>query len=139
MGYDLVKRRDATSKTAKKYRAKPFSWKEARTCIHMLRSHLRNMGRRPPPIPPFQSPVGARRALKNTGFATLTDLLDDMLERIPPAAMIVGDVAVMRGGDDFDAIVISAGGGKVLGYADEYLAQGLMNIIPLEIEAAWRV
>jgi len=139
MRIDLVKRRDATNKTAIKYRLKPFSWKEARTCLHMLRTHMRNMGRKPPPIPAFQSPVGARRALKDAGFVSLEELIDSLLEPIPPAAMIIGDVAVLRGGEGFGAIVISAGGGKVLGYSDEHLDQGLMNIIPLKIEAAWRV
>jgi len=134
---ELIRRADATRLTINKYRARPFDWKTRSTCIHMVRSHLRNMGHRPPAVPDFRSVIGARRALEKTGHKDLTALLDSLLPRIAPAEMLVGDIAVLPGDEGMECIVISAGG-KLLGYHLDAPdgVKPLLATIPLT--AAWR-
>lgn len=111
----LITRRDATQKTFDKYRSRPFDWNGA-TCIHLARTQLRNMGHKPPRIPAFRSAIGAKRAMKDAGYATIADIFDGLgLPRIAPARMKVGDIAILPGEDGWDAVVISAGG-KLLGW-----------------------
>lgn len=99
------------------------------------------MGHRPPAIPDFRSALGAKTALKATGHATLEALLDSLFPRIAPATMWVGDLALMEGGDGFDAIVICAGG-KMIGYHDDHLADGIVNLMGVSERpfiGAWRL
>lgn len=139
---DLVARAAATARTLAKYRARPFDWRARSTCIHLARFHLRALGHRPPLIPDFRSAVGARRALAEQGAADVVALLDGQpgLARIAPAAMIVGDLAVMQPEEGADralqSIVVSVGG-KVLGWG-EADPSGLRPIEAHAILAAWR-
>ena len=55
--------------------------------------------------------------------------------------MVVGDLALMAGSDGLGGLVISAGG-KVIGYHEDYLADGLVNIVPQgnrPFVGAWRL
>lgn len=137
---NLAQRAAATQKTFDKFKGKPFAWKDA-SCAHLLRTHLRNMKHRPPKMPAFRSAVGAKRALKDMGADDLVALLNGLgLMEIPPAKMLVGDLAVLPGDDGvFDAIVVSAGNGKFMGWhgASEGL-QMMMDVMP-HIKAAYRV
>lgn len=138
---DLAARVAATEKVVARFRAKPFDWKERRTCIHLARAQARALGHRPPAVPDFRSPRAARAALKATGHENLAALLDSLFLRIPPAAMWVGDLAIMEGGEDFDAIVIAAGG-KLIGYHADHLDAGIVNIVPIgdrPFIGAWRL
>ena len=77
-------------------------------------------------------------ALKKTGHDSLESLLDAMLPRIAPLAMVVGDLALVPGAGPFDALAISAGG-TLLMYHEQ--AEGLANVkdaLP-QVKAAWRV
>lgn len=73
-------------------------------CIHMLRGHLVAMGHRGlPKIPKYSSPGGAMKALaailKQLGKdeeGTLEQLLDALLPRIAPAAMLPGDIGLVE-------------------------------------------
>lgn len=136
---NLAERAAATQKTFDKFRGKPFSWKSA-SCAHLLRTHLRNMRHRPPAMPKFQSAVGAARALKEMGATDLSALLTGLgLMEITPAKMLVGDIAVLPGDDGlFDAVVVSAGNGKFMGWhgAGEGL-QMMTDVLP-HIKAAFR-
>jgi len=133
---DLVARVAATEKVVARFRDRPFDWASRSTCIHLARAQARAMGHRPPSIPDFRSPIGARTALRSTGFDSLEALLDSLFERIPPAAMLVGDLGLMEGEPPFDGIVIGAGG-KVIGYHQD--AVGLAPIAHPQIKAAWRL
>lgn len=133
---DLLRRQKAVGKTLAKYRGKEFDWQAGCTCIHMLRFHMRQMGHKPEPLPRIRSAVGARRALDRREWSGVSDMLDSMLERIPPARMLLGDVAVFRSEDGFGAITISLGG-KVMGWHDE--APMMTALEPIEIDGAWRV
>lgn len=134
---NLAQRAAVTQATWNKYRGRAFDWKGA-TCVHVLRSHLRAMGHKPPKMPSFQSPIGAKRALKAMGADDLADLMRGLgLLEIGAAEMIVGDVAILPGDEGFDAIVICAGG-KFMGWhgaAAEF--QGIDDVRP-HIIAAFR-
>lgn len=77
-------------------------------------------------------------ALKRTGHDSLEALLDSMLPRIAPLAMVVGDLALVPGEGPFDALAISAGG-TLLMYHEQ--ADGLANVKEAmgQVKAAWRV
>ncbi|MBM3927309.1 MAG: hypothetical protein FJ335_02465 [Sphingomonadales bacterium] len=135
----LDQRVAATERAVARFRGKPFCWRNRRTCIHVARAQARALKHRPPAIPDFRSPVGARRALRDAGFETMEALLDGLFPRIPPAAMWVGDLALVPGSDGFDAIAVAAGNGTLLMYHEG--AEGLANVkdaIP-HVIAAWRL
>jgi hypothetical protein len=134
----LTERAKRTEKTVSKYRGRGFKWDGGATCIHLFRTHLKNMGHKVPVVPRFSSALGAKRAMDAAGYTSLEAIADSLLERIPPAMMIIGDIALMEGEELFDALVISAGpGGKVFGWHPD--APAFANLVPLEIKAAWRV
>lgn len=140
----LTERKKRTEKTLSKFRGRGFKWDGGATCIHLFRTHLKNMGYKVPVVPRFTSALGAKRAMDAAGYRDLEHLADSFLERIPPAMMLLGDVALMESDtfyDDqklFDAIVISAGpGGKVFGWHPD--SPFLANIEALQFKAAWRV
>ena len=137
---NLAQRAAATQKTFDKFKGKPFSWKEA-SCAHLLRTHLRNMGHRPPKMPKFQSAVGAKRAIEEMGATDLVSLCEVLgLAEISPAKALVGDVAVLPGDDSpFDAIVVSAGNGKFMGWHGAVEGLVMIDDVMSHIKAAFRV
>ncbi len=139
---DLAARVAATDKVVARFRNAPFSWDRRRTCIHLARAQARALGHRPPLIPDFRSAIGAKTALKAQGCATLEQLLDKLFPRIAPLAAWVGDLVIMAGGDGgFDGIGIVAGG-KIIGYHEDHLDRGLVNVVPVGPNpyiGAWRL
>lgn len=128
----------ATKQVADQYRGKPIDFAAGVTCLHLLRDQMLAFGYSPPEIPAFETPLEAKRALRTTGHRTLKGLLKDHLTEIPPASMRVGDVALVAG-SPFEAVMLNAGGGKLLGWYDDG-SLGLVNIIPIEpILGAWRL
>ncbi len=96
------------------------------------------MGHKPPPIPDFRSARGGLTALRATGHDTLEALLDSMFPRIAPAAMLVGDLALVPGDAPFNALAVSAGGALLMYHPD---ADGLANVKEAfgDVIAAWRL
>lgn len=140
----LTERAKRTDKTLAKFRGRGFKWDGGATCIHLFRTHLKNMGHKMPAVPRFHSALSAKRAMDAAGYADLEALADSFLERIPPAKMLLGDVALMESDEFFDeqklfdSFVISAGpGGKVFGWHPD--APALANIDAFQFKAAWRV
>lgn len=141
----LVERRDVTQAVLERYRSKPFSIERRSHCLAMFREQLVGFGYSPPPIPNVRSVRGAKLALKKAGFVSMMALLDSMLERIAPARMLIGDVALLPGeaGDGqrsiLDTIVIHVGGGKVLGWygGDDGGLQPIVVTAPFL--GAWRI
>lgn len=120
-----------------KYRARTFDWKSKATCLHMTWFHLRRMGKRPPALPPIGSLIAAQRALAAHGWNNVGDVLDGIgLERIAPATMRLGDLAMIADDSGMGGIVVSAGG-KVIGWHED--ADGMVVMDLLETVAAWRV
>ncbi|WP_328277768.1 DUF6950 family protein [Sphingobium sp.] len=131
---DLERRQAALEKVAAKYRKRRVDFRSA-DCVRMLRYHLLQMGHRPPPLPRYQSMLGARRALEKAGG--LVRVLDGLLPRIAPARMLPGDVAVIpgEGGD----------GGLIFHEFDKFIGchQDEDRIVTLVVDlgvltAAWR-
>ena len=136
---NLLHRKAATQRTLNTHRGQVFDWSEGVTCVHLLRDHLIEMGHDVPEIPPFDTALGAARALQERGWASVSDMLDEFLERIPPARMMLGDVAVAQGAGGLDAIFICAGPLKVFGWRDDAPDLVLLDVSLDELEGAWRV
>ncbi len=137
---DLAARVAATEKVVARFRNRPFDWKDRATCIHLARAQARAMGHKPPAIPDFRSARGGLTALRATGHETLEALLDSMFQRIAPAAMLVGDLAVAPAPEPFGCAVGIWGGSALLGYHPDE-PSGLANIkeAMMHITAAWRL
>lgn len=117
-----------------------FAWWSA-DCIRLLRTHLVNNGHAPPPLPHYRSALGAKRALTKAGHADLAALLDSLLVRIPPAAMLAGDVALIEAepeedGGGLGALVVSCGR-KSIGWIGGSEEAVVMTVHAMK--AAWRV
>lgn len=134
----LLKRHKALQKVMDRYRALPFSWAHNRTCIHMLRMHLVAMGHKVEKVPKLDGPIAAKRELKKRGFASVEAMLDDLLEPIPVAAMLPGDVSVVPGDGGLDAVYISLGS-TAIGYAEGVEGMALFTEPGKVFEKAWRV
>ena len=122
-----------------KYRGRAFDWADKATCLHLARTQLRQMGHKPPAIPAFRSAIGAKRAMEAAGYQTMADIFDGLgLERITPAAMLVGDLAVLPGDGGFDAIVICAGN-KMIGWHGAADNLTMIGEAVGSITVAWRL
>jgi hypothetical protein len=97
------------------------------------------MGHKPPKMPQFQSPVGAKRALLKMGADDLAGLMRRLaLMEIGAAEMIIGDVAILPGDEGFDALTLCAGN-KFMGFREDGEGFTSMEIDRLAIKAAFRV
>lgn len=135
----LVRRRDAAEATLREFERRPFKWGRA-DCARMTAAHLRRLGYKVvlPPSGSYGTALAAAKALKARGYADLPAALDDMgLERIAPAAAIVGDVLQLAGEDVLGALCISLGNGRLLGYHDD-APLGAAVLQPMEYVTAWR-
>lgn len=138
---ELVRRAAAINAAMQKYGKRKFSWRDAVTCVHLVRSHLVKMGHRPPPLPRLRSLIAARRALKERGWANVSDMLDAQpgLLRIAPAEMLPGDIAVLESEDGIGAIFLCAGAHKLIGWRDDAPAMIVLDLSFDKISGAWRV
>lgn len=135
---DLIRRQQATQATMDRYRRKVFDWKTGVTCVHLARFHLKAMGHKVPTVPRIRSALAAKRALESNGWAGVEAMLDSMLPRIAPAAMLLGDLATVPGSDGMDCILVCAGPQVVMGWHPEdgrfVTYQGGIG----ELASAWR-
>lgn len=129
-----------TTSVLERFRDKPFSWSTTANCIHLGRAQLVAFGYAPPPVPLFRTPIGAKRALLKRGFATMGVLLDSMLPPIPPAAMLLGDLALLPGLAPFQALGIYDGHGSVMCWHDIDLSRMLAIAVgKADVLRAWRI
>ncbi len=108
--------------------------------LRMAASHLRRLGHQVklPASGSYRTIRSALKALEDRGYQSLADALDAMgLERIAPAAAIVGDVLMLPAEDRLGALVIALGNGRVVGYHEEAIGAAVLQ--PIEYVAAWRV
>lgn len=92
---DLVRRQLALQKTIARFGGKAFKLGSA-DCAQLARFHLKAMGHRKlPATGKYATPAGAARALRRHGVQSFEGLMDALLPRIAPAAMLPGDVALV--------------------------------------------
>lgn len=110
-------------------------------CVRIFAYHLRQMGHRPrlAKAGSYTTVIGAVRALKRTGFASLPEAIDTMgFARIAPAAGVVADVLALPGEDGFHALQIVAGNGRVFGYHADSPTPCFIQP-KLDLAIAWRI
>lgn len=140
MTVSLAMRAAATNRTVAAFEKRPFDWDGA-SCIHLARMQAENMGHVVPPMPAFRSRHGALRALASTGHRSLESLLDSLFERIEPARMLVGDLAMLPGEERrLRAVVVFDGHLSVAGW-HEARPESLVWIKAMQADlvAAWRL
>lgn len=135
----MAMRAEATERTVAAFQ-RPFDWDGA-SCIHLIHAHATNMGHEPPPLPMFRSRQGALRGLLKTGHRTLEGLMDSLFERIAPAQMLVGDVAMLPGEDRrLKALVIFDGHLSVAGWHEAHPEKLVwIKHMQADLIAAWRL
>lgn len=136
---EMQKRVAAVMATQERFRDRPFDWRKAATCIHLVRFHAAQMGHSVPIVPKFKSALSAKRALLTTGFQTLPALLDSRFDRIPPAFMRVGDILALPGDDDWEALVMKADKAKFLGWHQDAAGCTFLEIDMRAAIGAWRL
>lgn len=138
---DLVRRSQAIEKTMKRFGGKPLDFKSA-DCGRMARFHLKAMGHKKlPAIGQYTTPQGAAKQIKRLGGGNLADVLDSFLERIPPAMMLPGDLAMPPSDPDSEAaelgtVMVMASGRKFIGWHPDFETLTLVEL--LQIDRAWR-
>lgn len=140
MSVSLALRADATNRTVAHFHARPFDWDGA-SCIHLAHVQATNMGHKVPALPMFRSRQGALRGLLKTGHRTLESLMDSLFQRIVPAQMLVGDIAMLPGEDRrLRALVLFDGHLSVAGWHEAH-PESLVWIKNMhsDLVAAWRL
>lgn len=135
----MVARRDAAQATLDAFKDKPLAY-GIRDCARMVGWHLRRCGYQVklPPTGSYRTARGALRKLRALGHASLPDALDALgLERIVPAAALVGDIVQGPGDDALAALGVMLGNGRIVGYHED--VPGAAVLQPLALQAAWRV
>mgnify|MGYP000486486154 CR=1 FL=1 len=135
---NMTERRDATHKTFSRWKDHSAGW-DGNSCAHAWHTHLVNMGHEMPEMPVFDSPTSAIRALKERGWNNLSEMLDHFLTRIPPSAMLLGDVALVDGQDNLESILIFMAPRKFMGLdvnEDKFV---LYDTDVGQMKGAWRV
>lgn len=133
-------RQTATEATLARYRGKTFDWRTGATCVHMARFQLRQMGHRPPTLPRLRSALAAKREMQRRGWADVGAMLDAIgLQRIAPAQMLLGDLAVGPANEFFGAIGVCAGPLKLLGWQEDAPGLVIIDADFSQLTGAWRV
>lgn len=130
---DLLERMRATQKTVDRFKGKVMQWGRY-DCAQLVIAHTRHAGRKIK-LPPYEDRLGAARALKQMGFATLAEGMDALFTRIDPARAIMGDFVEMPGGEGFSALTVVVGNGRVLGFHEDIPHADILQ--PLLISGAW--
>ena len=136
----MVRRRDAAQAALDRWSARPMRLGPS-GCVRMVAAHLRKLGTkvRLPPSGSYRTVPGAMKALKAAGHASLAEALDAHgLERIAPAAAIVGDILMLPGVDRLGALTIALGNGRVVGWHED-VPGGATVLQPVDYVTAWRV
>ena len=135
----LVRRTAAAQKTLDTWSKRPMKLGSS-DCVRMAASHLRLLGYkvRLPNSGSYRTVRSATKALQAAGYASLEQALDAHgLQRIAPAAAIVGDILMLPGVDKLGGLTVALGNGRVVGW-HECAAGGAVVLQPVEYVAAWR-
>lgn len=152
-----VRRQQATELVRQRYFGLRVDYKERVHCVAMVLDHLRAMGHRVPKCPPVRGPLAARKALLKRGWKNLAEMMDSLgFERIPPAAMRLGDVAFRReiiegcaqteeagtAGVDIGGLMICVSAHKLMSWFANPETQGRLVVMDMsfdQVDAAWRI
>jgi hypothetical protein len=134
-----VRRKEATQATLDKFKGQPFDWGEGRHCVRLAHFHLRQMGQKPPTLPRIRSALAAKKALKERGWESVSDMLDSILVRIPPAMMLTGDICITPGDQGLDSVMIFVGPRKLLGWLPDGSEVVIYDAGVDDLTGAWRV
>lgn len=139
--HDLIRRMTATQATLDRFRGKGFDWRGQDHCSELLRFHLRQMGHVLPTWPRVKSMIAAKRALRERGCETMLDLCGQWLKlpEVPPAAMLMGDLAVAGSKDGIGGVLICAGPQKVFGWREDAPELVVLDVNFGEFDGAFRV
>lgn len=138
---ELVRRQQALERTMQRFGGKPFKMGE-NDCVKLARFHLKAMGHRTlPSTGHYSTAAGAAAQLKKQGVRNLVQLLDKHLDRISPASMLPGDLAMPPSDPEAPAaklgtILVMASGRKFIGWHPDHEALAVMDVH--QIDAAWR-
>jgi hypothetical protein len=136
---EMVRRRDGAQATLDRFKDVPLRLGR-NDCVRMAAYHLRKLGHKVklPPSGSYNSAKAGKRLLSDLGHASLAEAVDAHgLERIAPAAAVVGDIVMLPGEEGLGALTVCMGNGRVVGYHQD--ARGAVVMQPTEFEAAWRV
>lgn len=117
--HPLIRRVRAAESTIGRFDRQPLVW-GSQDCLRMAAHCLRQLGHAPPlrDAGPYRSPLGARRALKRTGFASLDRWVDSWgLPRIPAAMALPADVLAYETEDAaMPALALQLSNGRIFGF-----------------------
>jgi hypothetical protein len=141
---ELERRRLATAATLRRYGGSAFEWRKSTTCLHMARFQMRQMGHKPPRMPPLRSALRARRELDARGHPTVIALMDSLLPRIAPAEMLLGDLAAIPGDAEdneawLDCLLVNVAPRKFAGWHPDQHLMAVLDIDLADVTAAWRL
>lgn len=124
-----------------KFRDQPFQWGQV-DCARVAAFHLKQLGYKIAisRAGRYRTALGAAKALGRLGYKNLSEMADSLgLAPIPPAFMLLGDIAEVEGDSPVGTIAIYAGGGNVFAFHQDH--DGLVTAAPnaASILRAWSV
>jgi hypothetical protein len=139
---EMARRMRAIESIRARFEGQPYKIGQS-DCAKLVRALLVAMGHRGLPKPkPYKNAIGAKRELTRLGFASLEAMMDTLLDRIAPAAMLAGDIALSFADPDDAAgdetLFVHLGSNKFWGWHPDHFA--LVQLAPeaIHIKAAWR-
>lgn len=138
----LERRARALESTKIKFGLKRFSFARGRDCGQLVAFHLGKLGRSLSigSAGSYKDAAGAKRAVERLGFPNLPAFMDDRLERVPYARILVGDIVQMPAepGEfcDLGALAVYHGSGTVFGYHADAQRPVVMKLLEPPV-ACW--
>ena len=135
----LERRHAAIEATMNRFRDRPFAWGKV-DCAKVAAFHLKKLGHKIliSKAGSYSSSLGATRALRRLGYASLAEMADGIgLTPIPYSRMLLGDIAEIEGDSALGSICLYAGNGNLFGFHEEH--PGLVTLQPQKILRAWSV
>jgi len=136
---EMVKRQRATTATKSEFQGSAFAWRKCKTCLHLAWFQAKGMGHKVPRLPAYKNALTAKKALKARGFDSVTEALDSLFERIPPAEMRLGDLAAADGVEGLDAVFVNIAPRKMMGWREDAPTLVVLDVNLNELKAAWRL